>query len=129
MLKKLHKVLEQNNNILEILKEMEPKKPLTNSYQSKEVDRTSGEYRHEAWKTFLHVNQQLTKTANIRHSGKKRRAWWKEKPNTVESKYVRGGNAVFLQGFHRRWKQKTDMVEVKFCLEQGVTQHFVIEEQ
>ena len=38
IVKKLNKVLEQNKNILEILQEMEKKKPLTNSYQSKEVD-------------------------------------------------------------------------------------------
>ena len=47
IVKKLNKVLEQNNNILEILQEMEKKKPLTNSYQSKEVDRTSGEYKNK----------------------------------------------------------------------------------
>ena len=41
----LQKVLEQNKNILEILQEMEKKKPLTNKYQSKEVDRTSSEYK------------------------------------------------------------------------------------
>ena len=46
IVKQLKKVLEQNNNILEILQEMEKKKPLTNSYQSKEVDRTSGECKN-----------------------------------------------------------------------------------
>ena len=45
IVKKLNKVLEQNKNILEILQEMEKKKPVTNSYQSKEVDRTNGEYK------------------------------------------------------------------------------------
>ena len=44
---KLNKVLEQNKNILEVLQEMEKKKPLTNSYQSKEVDRTNGEYKNK----------------------------------------------------------------------------------
>ena len=47
MVKKLNKVLEQNKNILEILQEMEKKKPVTNSYQSKEVDRTNGEYKNK----------------------------------------------------------------------------------
>ena len=47
IVKKLNKVLEQNKNILEILQEMEKKKPLTNSYQSKEVDRTNGEYTNK----------------------------------------------------------------------------------
>ena len=47
IVKKLNKVLEQNKNILEILQEMEKKKPVTNSYQSKEVDRTSGEYKNK----------------------------------------------------------------------------------
>ena len=45
IVKKLSKVSEQNKNTLEILQEMEKKKSLTNSYQSKEVDRTSGEYK------------------------------------------------------------------------------------
>ena len=45
IVKKLNKVLEQNKNILEILQEMEKKKP--NSYQSKEVDRTNGEYKNK----------------------------------------------------------------------------------
>ena len=47
MLKKLNKVLDQNENILEILQEMEKKKPLTNNYQSKEIDRTGGEYKNK----------------------------------------------------------------------------------
>ena len=47
IVKQLKKVLEQNKNILEILQEMEKKKPFTNSYQSKEVDRTSGEYKNK----------------------------------------------------------------------------------
>ena len=47
IVKKLNKVLEQNKNILEILQEMEKKKPITNSYQSKEVDRTNGEYKNK----------------------------------------------------------------------------------
>ena len=47
MVKKLNKVLEQNKNILEILQEMEKKKPLTNSYQSQEVDRTRAEYKNK----------------------------------------------------------------------------------
>ena len=47
IVKKLNKVLEQNKNILEILQEMEKKKPVTNSYQSKEVDRTNGEYKNK----------------------------------------------------------------------------------
>ena len=47
IVKQLKKVLEQNNNILEILQEMEKKKPFTNSYQSKEVDRTSGEFKNK----------------------------------------------------------------------------------
>ena len=40
-------VLEQNKNILEILQEMKKKKPLTNNFQSKEVDRTNGEYKNK----------------------------------------------------------------------------------
>ena len=47
IVKQLKKVLEQNNNILEILQEMEKKKPLTNSYQSQEVDRTRAEYKNK----------------------------------------------------------------------------------
>ena len=47
IVKKLNRVLEQNKNILEILQEMEKKKPVTNSYQSKEVDRTNGEYKNK----------------------------------------------------------------------------------
>ena len=47
IVKKLNKVLEQNKNILEILQEMEKKKPLTNSYQSKPVDRTNAEYKNK----------------------------------------------------------------------------------
>ena len=47
IVKKLNKGLEQNKNIFEILQEMEKKKPLTNSYQSKEVDRTNGEYKNK----------------------------------------------------------------------------------
>ena len=46
VVKKLNKVLEQNKTILEILQEMEKKKPLTNSHQSKEVDRTSGDLKN-----------------------------------------------------------------------------------
>ena len=46
IVKQLKKVLEQNKNILEILQEMEKKKPLTDSHQSKEVDRTGGEYKN-----------------------------------------------------------------------------------
>ena len=45
IVKQLKEVLEHNKNILEILQEMEKKKPLTNNYQSKEVDRTNGEYK------------------------------------------------------------------------------------
>ena len=52
IVKKLNKVLEQNKHILEILQEMEKKKPVTNSYQSKEVDRTSGEYKNKK-QTYL----------------------------------------------------------------------------
>ena len=47
IVKKLNKVLEQNKHILEILQEMEKKKPLTNSYQSNKVDRTNGEYKNK----------------------------------------------------------------------------------
>ena len=47
IVKKLNKVLEQNKIFLEILQQMEKKKPLTNSYQSKEVDRTNGEYKNK----------------------------------------------------------------------------------
>ena len=47
IVKQLKKVLEQNNNILEILQEMEKKKPITNSYKSQEVDRTSAEYKNK----------------------------------------------------------------------------------
>ena len=47
IVKKLNKVLEQNKHILEILQEMEKKKPVTNSYQSKEVDRTNAEYKNK----------------------------------------------------------------------------------
>ena len=47
IVKKLNKVLEQNKNILEILQEMDKKKPVTNSYQSKEVDRTNAEYKNK----------------------------------------------------------------------------------
>ena len=47
IVKQLKKVLEQNNNILEILQEMEKKQPLTNSYQSQEVDRTRAEYKNK----------------------------------------------------------------------------------
>ena len=47
IVKQLKKALEQNNNILEILQEMEKKKPLTNSYQSQEVDRTRAEYKNK----------------------------------------------------------------------------------
>ena len=47
IVKQLKKVLEQNNNILEILQEMEKKKPLTNSYQSQEVDRTRAAYKNK----------------------------------------------------------------------------------
>ena len=47
IVKKLNKILEQNKNILEILQEMEKEKPLTNSYQNKEVDRTNGEYKNK----------------------------------------------------------------------------------
>ena len=52
IVKKLNKVLEQNKHILEILHEMEKKKPLTNNYQSKEVDRTSAEYKNKK-QTYL----------------------------------------------------------------------------
>ena len=52
IVKQLKKVLEQNNNILEILQEMEKKKPLTNSYQSQEVDRTRAEYKNKK-QTYL----------------------------------------------------------------------------
>ena len=44
IVKKLNRILDQNKNILEIL---EKKKPLTNIYQSKEVDRTNGEYKNK----------------------------------------------------------------------------------
>ncbi|MCR9134348.1 MAG: hypothetical protein NXI08_17400, partial [bacterium] len=47
IVKTLNKVFEQNKNILEILQEMEKKKPVTNSYQSKKVDRTNGEYKNK----------------------------------------------------------------------------------
>ena len=47
IVKKLNKVSEQNKNILEILQDMEKKKPLTNSYQSKEIDRTNGKYKNK----------------------------------------------------------------------------------
>ena len=52
IVKQLKKVLEQNNNILEILQEMEKKKPITNSYKSQEVDRTSAEYKNKK-QTYL----------------------------------------------------------------------------
>ena len=47
IVKTLNKVFEQNKNILEILQEMEKKTPVTNSCQSKEVDRTNGEYKNK----------------------------------------------------------------------------------
>ena len=47
IVKQLKKVLEQNKIFFEILQEMEKKKPLTNNYQSKEVDRTSSEYKNK----------------------------------------------------------------------------------
>ena len=62
IVKKLNKVLEQNKNILEILQEMEKKKPLTNSYQSKEVDRTNGEYKIK--EIFIYTNLITKKLKN-----------------------------------------------------------------
>ena len=63
IVKQLKKVLEQNNNILEILQEMEKKKPLTNSYQSQEVDRTRAEYKN---KRNIYLNLITKKLKNRR---------------------------------------------------------------
>ena len=64
IVKQLKKVLEQNKNILEILQEIEKKKSLANNYQSKEVDRTSGEYKNKRQVYVSKLNTKQIKEPN-----------------------------------------------------------------